>query len=73
MIKLSEMTKVEKIGVLITVVYILYMLGDTFGGDLSRYNYIRGKHIFSALSGFITSLIIPVIGWGVYYIFFKKK
>ena len=73
MIKISEMTKEEKIGVLITVVYILYMLGEAFGGDLSRYSYIRGKHIFSALSGFITSMIIPIIGWGVYYIFFKKK
>ncbi len=77
MFKLSEMTKEEKIGVLITVVYILYMIGDAFS-DLSRYGAhsmggIRGEHIFSALSGFITSMIIPIIGWGGYYIFFKKK
>ena len=52
MFKISEMTKEEKIGVLITFVYILYMLGDTFG-NLSRYNIIRGRHIFSELSDFI--------------------
>jgi hypothetical protein len=71
MIKLSEMTKEEKIGVLITVVYILYVLGDEFGG-VRRYGLLSAK-IFSLLSGVITSLIIPVIGWGVYFIFFKKK
>ena len=71
MFKLSEMTKEEKIGVLITVVYILYMLGDAFGG-LPKYAHLSTK-IFSLLSGVVTSLIIPVVGWGLYYIFFKKK
>jgi len=71
MIRLSEMTKEEKIGVLITVVYILYVLGDEFGG-LRRYGLPLSAKIFSLLSGVFTSLIIPVIGWGIYYIFFKK-
>ena len=71
MFKLTEMTKGEKIGVLITVVYILYVLGDEFAG-VRRYRFLSTK-IFAILSGVVTSLIIPVVGWGVYYIFFKKK
>ena len=72
MFKLSEMTKAEKIGVLITVLYIIFMLSDIF----SHLSHIMGplrSYLFAALSSFLASLMIPVIGWGVYYIFFKKK
>jgi len=72
MFKLSEMTKEEKIGVLITVVYIVFMLGDALDTISGPYRNTT-RRIFTALSDLTISLIIPIIGWGVYYIFFKKK
>ena len=63
------MTKEEKIGVLITVVYILYVCDEFALVDID-FLALRFLH---CLSGVITSLIIRVVGWGVYYIFSKRN
>ena len=71
MFKLSEMTKAEKIGVLITVLYIIFMLSDMFSTLSHIYGPLR-RYLFAALSSFVASLMIPIAGWGIYYVFFKK-